>query len=75
MASFRKRNTGWQVRIKRKGYPEQTKTFNSYSEATTWARLIESEIDRGVFVSRSETETTTLGELLCRYSKEVTPQK
>jgi integrase len=75
MASFRKRNTGWQVRIKRKGYPEQTKTFNTYSDATAWARLIESEIDRGAFVSRAEAENTTLGELLIRYLKEVTPHK
>lgn len=75
MASFRKRSNGWQVRIKRKGYPEQTKTFTTYNDATAWARLIESEIDRGTFVNRSEAENTTLRELLNRYLTEVTPHK
>ena len=32
-----------------------------------WARQIESEIDRGTFVSRQEAERTTLGELFDRY--------
>ena len=39
------------------------------------ARLIEAEMDRGVFVSRAESESTTLGEALSRYLREITPRK
>jgi integrase len=75
MAAFRKRSNGWQVRVRRKGYPEVNKTFPSRKEAESWARNIESEMDRGVFVSRVEADNTTLAELLNRYLKEITPQK
>jgi integrase len=40
-----------------------------------WARAIETEIDRGVFISLKEAERTTLSELLLRYSREVSPSK
>jgi len=75
MAAFRKRSNGWQVRVRRKGYPEVSKSFTTRKEAESWARNIESEMDRGVFVSRVEADNTTLGELLTRYLKEITPQK
>lgn len=75
MASFRKRSNGWQARIKRKGYTELTKTFDQYNDAVAWARLTESEMDRGLYISRTEAENTTLGEILNRYLREVTPHK
>jgi integrase len=75
MASFRKRSNGWQARIRRKGYPDITKTFSTRSDANTWARQVESEIDKGSFVSRVEAENTTLSELLNRYLNEITPNK
>ena len=80
MASLRQRpgpagRRVWQVRIKRKGYPEAARTFDLKTEAEAWARQIESEMDRGVFVSRTEAESTTLTEALERYRREVTPVK
>jgi hypothetical protein len=75
MATFRKRSNGWQARIQRKGYPDLNKTFSMRKEAESWARNIESEMDRGVFLSRVEADKTTLAELLTRYLKEITPQK
>ena len=75
MAAFRKRSNGWQVRVRRKGYPEVNKTFPTRKEAEFWARLIESEMDKGAFVNRVEADNTTLAELLTRYLKEITPQK
>lgn len=65
----------WQAKIRRKGFPKQSKTFETKAEAERWARLIESEMDRGVFRSRAEAESTTLRECLERYLREVTPQK
>jgi len=76
MASFRKRGPyQWEARVRRKGHPVQCKTFETKQEALAWSAVIESEIARGVFVSRAEAESTTLKELLERYSKEVTPSK
>ena len=76
MADIRKRGPyQWQVRVRRKGYPSQSKTFNTKSEAETWARQIESEMDRGLFVSRKEAENTTLSEALDRYAQEVSTKK
>jgi integrase len=75
MACFQKRSGSWRAIIKRKGYPTQTRTFDLKGQAETWAKQIENEMDRGVFVSRVEAESTTLAELLDRYENEITPQK
>ena len=73
MASFRQRNSKWQARVIRDGYPAQTKTFKNKVEAEKWARLVESEIDKGQFVSIDEAQRTTLGDVIARYLVEVTP--
>ena len=65
----------WQAKIRRRGYPRQSGTFDSKAKAETWARQIESEMDRGAFISRSEAEGTTLSEALDRYLVEVSSQK
>ena len=76
MATFRKRGAyQWQAQVRKKGQPLQTKTFETRALAEQWARVIEVEIDKGVFVSRAEAESTTLKELLERYLAEVTPLK
>lgn len=76
MASIVKRGPyQWQVKIRRKGWPKQAKTFEAHDDAARWARKIESEMDDGVFVSRKEAETTTLDEALDRYRREKTPYK
>lgn len=76
MATFEQRESGWwRARIRRDGYPQQSKTFEKKSDAEAWSRQIESEMDRGVFVSRAEAESTTLKEALERYEREVTPKK
>jgi hypothetical protein len=75
MAAITKRKSGYQAEIRRKGYPTVSKMFDTRKDAEVWARLVESEMDRGCFVDRSEADKTTLGELLIRYKKEITPQK
>ena len=64
---------GWQAQIKRKGFPIAVKTFRTKSKATHWATITESEMMRGVFVQRNESEQTTLKDLLDRYQSEVLP--
>lgn len=74
------------VKIRRKGLPATSKSFDvagsrladintAQKNAEAWARLVESEMDRGIFQSRSESEQTTLAECLKRYQREVTPHK
>lgn len=76
MASFRQFPNGrCQVIVRRKGYRPQLKTFLTRSDAKQWARQIESEIDRAVFVDRGPSERVTLGELIDRYIAEILPGK
>ncbi len=65
----------FKVLIRKKGFPQQIKTFKTKVDAQKWARLLESEIDRGIFVDRTEADKTTIGELIDRYIQEVTPLK
>ena len=76
MANIRQLATGnWQAQVRRRGIKPATKTFKTRIEASRWARLLESEVDRGVFIDRSEVERATVGELIDRYLTEVTPGK
>ncbi|AOK41833.1 site-specific integrase [Burkholderia vietnamiensis] len=75
MASITKRGRFWRAQIIRKGYPPQYRTFDTQAEAEAWARLYESEMDRGVFQSRTEAERTTLAEALDRYWREIASLK
>lgn len=76
MATFDKRgDLQWRVQIRKKGYPVQRKTFDSRAEAEAWAATVESEMARGVFVSRQEAEATTLSEAFDRYEREVSSTK
>lgn len=65
----------WRAKIRRTGHPEQSKTFNTKEEAETWARDVESKMDRGVFVDKKALEKTRLYDLLVRYAVEITPTK
>ena len=76
MATIRKRGPlQWEARVRHKGYPIQCRTFENRAAAQAWARTLEAQMDRGVFVSRAEAERTTLAEALERYAREVTPRK
>lgn len=76
MPAIRKRGQyQWEAQVRRRGYPAQSKTFTTKAEAEAWASMIESEMSRGVWVSRSEAEATTLYEALKRYEEEVSLSK
>lgn len=76
MASIRKRGQyQWEAQVRRRGYPAQSKTFNTKAEADAWAKMIESEMSRGVWLNRSEAEATTLYEALTRYEEDISPNK
>lgn len=65
----------FQAVIRRKGWPEQRKTFFTEKDAQKWARGVEHEMDRGIFISRHVSESTTLYEALDRYAREVSSLK
>jgi hypothetical protein len=71
MASFRQHGNGWQTRVRRKGTPDQTKSFLSLQDAQEWARLV--EIDRGTYVDTSNAQRTSMTNLIDRYVTDVLP--
>ena len=76
MATIRKKGPyQLHAQIRRKGWPQQTRTFNTQAEAKAWATMIEREMDAGIFVSRNEAESTSFAKALELYAKEVTSKK
>ncbi|MHB1590769.1 MAG: tyrosine-type recombinase/integrase [Sulfuricella sp.] len=76
MATFKQRESGWwQAVIRRKGHPQQSKTYEFFDDAKKWATDVENKMDRGVFVSMAEAESTTLYDALDRYEREVSKGK
>jgi len=76
MATITKRKNGWSVQIRRKGYPQQTRTLATKSEAQAWAREQEGRIDRALApINLRVLKGTTLRDVIERYLKEVTPTK
>lgn len=75
MASFSKRGSRWCVRVRIPGYPTQSHSFATKAAAKKWASETESEMSRGVFVSRAEAERTTLKEALERFNIEISPTR
>lgn len=73
MASIRQRDGKWQVRVRRRGFADEAKTFNTRTDAERWARSVETEMDRGSFVSRSEAEAHTLEDIINLYITDVCP--
>ena len=72
MATITKRgDLQWQVKVRRRGFPSQSRTFDTKAQAEAWERMVEGEMDRGVFVDQSEYEKTTFLEALDRYEREV----
>ena len=75
MANIRKRGSVWQAQIRKPGQRQLTKTFKVKRDATVWARQVESDTDRGVFLDVTEAQQTTLSEALRRYESEILPSK
>lgn len=76
MASILKRGDySYQVVIRRRGFPTQTKTFDTKAKAQKWARMIERDMGRGSWRDSSAAERSTLGDVLRRYLAEVPPAR
>lgn len=76
MATIRRLRGRWQAQVRRRGIPPRAKSFDKKNDAERWARELEAEADkRGWQTDTRAAEKTTLGELLTRYSNQVTPTK
>lgn len=65
MATITKRGDyQWQAKIRRKGQPVMSKTFDLKKDAEEWARSIERDIDRGEFKDSRNAANTTLRQVL-----------
>ena len=71
MASLRKRNNRWEVRVRRSGQPTQTKTFTLKSDAQQWAREAEIALEKGELLHKPKACPITLEEATNRYLEEV----
>lgn len=76
MATIRKLRGRWQAQVRRRGMKPRCKSFDSKLEAEKWARDLEAQVDRfGAAPDTKILEGTTLGQLLERYQREVSPLK
>ncbi len=75
MASIKKRGAYWRVQVRRKGYPQQSQSFDTKTQAEAWARMIEGDMDRGTFVAPDESDHTTLAVALERYWEDIASKK
>lgn len=64
----------WRARVRRRGFPTQTRSFLRKADAIGWGRKTESEQERGVWRELGDAESMTLGQALDRYEKEETSQ-
>ncbi len=76
MATISKTPDGtYRVKIRKQGYPTVSRNFNKKTLAQRWALQVEAEMVRGLFISTTEAETTTMMVLFDRYCDEVAPTK
>ncbi len=76
MATIRKLRGRWQAQVRRRGIKPRCKSFETKLEAEKWARDLEAQVDRfGAAPDTKILESTTLGQLLERYQREVSPLK
>ena len=76
MAQFRQLKSGfWQAVIRKKGFPDQSKSFQFKRDCEIWAIDIEAQMHRGTFNDMSEAESLTIAKGLEKYLEEITPKK
>jgi integrase len=80
MANIEKRisgdgKTSYRVKIRLKGYPSQSATFERLTDAKKWAQQTESAIREGRHFKTTEAKRHTLAELIDRYCRDVLPGK
>lgn len=75
MATIRKLRNKWQAMVRLKGTKPQAKSFTLKSDAVAWARMIEAEIQKGVFVDTSVAEQMSVRDAIDRYLSGISDEK
>lgn len=80
MANIEKRETGdgktsYRVKVRLKGYPVQSATFDRLTDARKWAQATEAAIREGRHFKTTEAKRHTVAEMIDRYTREVLPKK
>lgn len=79
MATIEQRKAGsnitYRVKIRLKGHPPQTATFERKTDAKRWGQQTETAIREGRHFRTTEAEKHTLAELVDRYLRDVMPSK
>lgn len=76
MATIRIHRGKWQAIVRRKGYPQQSKSFMTKAHALKWARQLESNLDAGLVPTDTKIlDDTTVGDLLVKYRDSVSINK
>ena len=80
MASIETRTTetgekAYRVKVRLKGYPAQSATFDRLTDAKKWAAATESAIREGRHFKTAEAKKHTMSEMVDRYVKDVLPCK
>ncbi len=63
------------VRIRMRGKPEATASFNRLTDARIWAQQTETEMRDGRYIKTAESQKHTVSELVERYIRDVLPRK
>lgn len=80
MASIEKRiagdgSTSYRVKVRLKGYPTQTATFERLTDARKWAKVTEAAIHEGRHFKTAQAKRHTASEMIQKYIKDVLPTK
>ena len=80
MASIEKRTSGegditYRVKIRIKGHPAETATFERLTDAKDWAKITEGAIKDRRYFRNTESKKRTLAELIDKYIQDVLPKK
>ncbi len=67
--------TVWQVQIRKKGYPSKIKTFDRRSDAQSWAKMTEHQMETGLWKDTREASGIILSDALSRYLETVSIRK
>ncbi len=66
---------GYQVKIRKKGWPAVVRQYDKLADARTFALDTLAQMERGVFQDRREIEAVTLADALDRYDRDIGPTK
>lgn len=65
----------YRVKVRLKGNPSQSATFERLTDAKKWVQNVESDIREGRHFKTNEAKRHSLGEMIDRYLRDVLPQK